>query len=111
MVRQVKIVENDAWKFNTSGKLLRNAVPLDSDLAEDVKKDAWETFVKEGASELEREIAACLAPQLSGVDQWDCNSHFMEDLGLRKRGWPEGWRLLIVLLPKSFASESWGPIL
>ena len=76
---QVKIVENDAWKFNTSGKLLRNAVPLDSDVAEDVKKDAWETFVKEGASELEREIAACLAPQLSGVDQWNCNSHFMED--------------------------------
>ena len=77
---QVKIVENDVWKFNTSGKLLRNAVPLDSDVAEDIKKDAWETFVKEGTSELEREIAACLAPQLSGVDQWSCNSHFMQDM-------------------------------
>ena len=74
---QVKIVENDAWKFNTSGKLLRNAVPLDA-AAEEVTKDAWESFVKEGATELEREIAACLAPQLSNVEQWDCNSHFME---------------------------------
>ena len=77
---QVKIVENDAWKFNTSGKLLRNAVPLDAETAdaEATKKDAWESFVKEGATELEREIAACLAPQLSNVEQWDCNSHFME---------------------------------
>ena len=84
---QVKIVENDAWKFNTSGKLLRNAVPLDEAAAEDApKKDAWETFVKEGTSELERDIAACLAPQLSLVDPWDCNSHFMEDLGVDSGG-------------------------
>ena len=29
VLSQVKIVENDAWKFNASGKLLRNVVPLD----------------------------------------------------------------------------------
>jgi len=88
VLSQVKIVENDAWKFNTSGKLLRNAVPLDAETAdaEATKKDAWESFVKEGATELEREIAACLAPQLSNVEQWDCNSHFMEDLGVDSGG-------------------------
>ncbi|CAE7826592.1 lgrD [Symbiodinium sp. CCMP2592] len=88
VLSQVKVVENDAWKFNTSGKLLRNAVPLDAETAdaEATKKDAWESFVKDGASELEREIAACLAPQLSNVEQWDCNSHFMEDLGVDSGG-------------------------
>jgi len=80
-------VENDAWKFNTSGKLLRNAVPLDDASCEEQKKDAWDAFVKEGASELEQEIAACLAPQLGqNLDRWDCNSHFMEELGVDSGG-------------------------
>ena len=88
---KVKIVENDAWKFNTSGKLLRNAVPLDdatgSGGGEEQKTDAWDAFVKEGASDLEQEIAACLAPQLGqNLDRWDRNSHFMEDLGVDSGG-------------------------
>ena len=89
MQAKAKIVENDAWKFNTSGKLLRNAVPLDdaSSCEEEQKKDAWDAFVKEGASELEQEIAACLAPQLGqNLDRWDCNSHFMEELGVDSGG-------------------------
>eukprot|EP00439_Symbiodinium_sp_Y106_P082882 s1547_g22.t1 len=89
VLSQAKIVENDAWKFNTSGKLLRNAVPLDDASGCEVgqKKDAWDAFVKEGASKLEQEIAACLAPQLGqNLDRWDCNSHFMEDLGVDSGG-------------------------
>jgi len=91
VLSQVKIVENDAWKFNTSGKLLRNAVPLDdatgSGGGEEQKTDAWDAFVKEGASDLEQEIAACLAPQLGqNLDRWDRNSHFMEDLGVDSGG-------------------------
>ena len=85
VLSQVKIVENDAWKFNASGKLLRNVVSLGEEEASEVKKDAWEVFEKAGVSDLELEIAACLAPQLS-VDSWSRDSHFMEDLGVDSGG-------------------------
>ena len=85
VLSQVKIVENDAWKFNASGKLLRNVVPLDEDTLEAPKKDGWEAFDKTGVSDLELEIAGCLAPQLS-VDEWNRDSHFMEDLGVDSGG-------------------------
>lgn len=80
------IVENSAWKFNTSGKLLRNAVPLD--MAEEAgadKKTGFEAFDKSDASELETEIACCLGPQVN-ADAWNRNSHFMEDLGIDSGG-------------------------
>jgi len=80
------IVENSAWKFNTSGKLLRNAVPLD--LAEDAeveKKTGFEAFDKSDAGELELEIARCLGPQVS-AEAWNRKSHFMEDLGIDSGG-------------------------
>ena len=85
VLSQVKIVENDAWKFNASGKLLRNVVPLGEENLEAPKKDGWEAFDKTGVSDLELEIAACLAPQLS-VDEWNRDSHFMEDLGVDSGG-------------------------
>lgn len=85
VLNYVKIVENDAWKFNASGKLLRNMVPLEDEGPLEVKKDGWEAFDKMGVSDLELEIAACLAPQLS-VDEWNRDSHFMEDLGVDSGG-------------------------
>ena len=85
VLSQVKIVENDAWKFNASGKLLRNVVPLDEEMNAEVKKDGWEAFDKTGVSDLELEIAACLAPQLN-VAEWSRDSHFMEDLGVDSGG-------------------------
>ena len=85
VLSQVKIVENEAWKFNASGKLLRNVVALDEENLEAPKKDGWEAFDKTGVPDLELEIAACLAPQLS-VDEWNRDSHFMEDLGVDSGG-------------------------
>jgi len=85
VLSQVKIVENDAWKFNPSGKLLRNVVPLEEEVNVEAKKDGWESFDKTGVSDLELEIAACLAPQLT-VAEWNRDSHFMEDLGVDSGG-------------------------
>ena len=82
ILSQVKIVDNDAWKFNTSGKLLRNIVPLEEEV--EVQKDGWEAFDKTGVSDLELDIASCLAPQVN-VD-WNRDSHFMEDLGVDSGG-------------------------
>lgn len=82
ILSQVKIVDNDAWKFNTSGKLLRNMVPLEEEV--EVQKDGWEAFDKTGVSDLELDIASCLAPQVN-VD-WNRDSHFMEDLGVDSGG-------------------------
>ena len=42
---------------------------------------AWEVFEEAGVLDLEFEIAACLAPQLS-VDSRDRDLHFIEDLGV-----------------------------
>lgn len=82
VLSQVKFVDADAWKFNTSGKLLRNVVPFEALAA----RDGWEAFEKSAASELEQEIAQCIAPQVSDVDRWGVNSHFMEDLGIDSGG-------------------------
>lgn len=83
VLSQVKFVDADAWKFNTSGKLLRNVVPFEALAAQ---RDGWEAFEKSAASELEQEIAQCIAPQVSDVDRWGVNSHFMEDLGIDSGG-------------------------
>ena len=42
---------------------------------------AWEVFEEAGVLDLEFEVAACLAPQLS-VDSRDRDLHFIEDLGV-----------------------------
>lgn len=83
VLSQVKFVDVDAWKFNTSGKLLRNVVPFEAPVAQ---RDAWEAFDKSTASDLEQEIAQCIAPQVSDLDRWSVNSHFMEDLGIDSGG-------------------------
>ncbi|CAJ1402177.1 unnamed protein product, partial [Effrenium voratum] len=83
MLSQVKIVDSGDWKFNASGKLLRNAVPLE-EVVREVKQDGWEAFDKSECSELELEIAQCLAPQVT--EAWSRNDHFMEDLGVDSGG-------------------------
>jgi len=84
VLSQVKLVENDAWKFNSSGKLLRNAIPFEEEL--ESQKDGWETFDKSDATELEQEIAFCLSPQVTNLDRWTVHSHFMEELGIDSGG-------------------------
>jgi len=80
------IVENTAWKFNTSGKLLRNAVPLDmAEEAEVEKKTGFDAFDKTGAGDLELEIARCIGSEVKS-DAWNSDSHFMEELGIDSGG-------------------------
>ncbi|CAJ1343944.1 unnamed protein product, partial [Effrenium voratum] len=83
MLSQVKMVDSGDWKFNASGKLLRNAVPLE-EVVREVKQDGWEAFDKSECSELELEIAQCLAPQVT--EAWSRKDHFMEDLGVDSGG-------------------------
>ena len=84
VLSQVKLVENDAWKFNSSGKLLRNAIPFEEELVS--QKDGWETFDKSDTTELEQEIAFCLSPQVTNLERWTVHSHFMEELGIDSGG-------------------------
>jgi len=104
MLNMVKIVDQSAWKFNTSGKLVRNHVQLD-DRAEgeggEAPKDSWTTFQKDGASEIELDIAACVA-QLVTAETWNTQSHFIEDLGLDSAGFGK----LITLLRRKAALSS-----
>ncbi|CAJ1449145.1 unnamed protein product [Effrenium voratum] len=53
-------------------------------LEEEVKQDGWEAFDKSECSELELEIAQCLAPQVT--EAWSRKDHFMEDLGVDSGG-------------------------
>merc|ERR1712127_608715 len=82
VLNMVKIVDQSAWKFNTSGKLVRNHVQLEDSAGGEgaVPRDSWTTFQKDDASEIELEIAACVA-QLVTVEAWNAQSHFIEDLG------------------------------
>jgi len=83
MLSVVKIVEKSAWKFNTSGKLVRNHVPLTEATSEEAAapKSGWDSFDEEGTSELERDVAQCVA-QLATPEAWGKGSHFIDDLGL-----------------------------
>lgn len=81
VLSQVKLVEDNAWKFSSGGKLLRNVVPWSDDAW-----DASDSFHQLGASALELEIAACVALQVRGVEYWDRNSHFVDDLGIDSAG-------------------------
>ncbi|CAJ1424034.1 unnamed protein product [Effrenium voratum] len=83
MLSQVKMVDSGDWKFNASGKLLRNAVPLE-EVVRELKQDGWEAFDKSECTELELEIAHCLAPQVT--EAWSRKDHFMEDLGVDSGG-------------------------
>eukprot|EP00425_Heterocapsa_triquetra_P000430 CAMPEP_0195058934 /NCGR_PEP_ID=MMETSP0448-20130528/6557_1 /TAXON_ID=66468 /ORGANISM="Heterocapsa triquestra, Strain CCMP 448" /LENGTH=1886 /DNA_ID=CAMNT_0040089121 /DNA_START=107 /DNA_END=5767 /DNA_ORIENTATION=- len=99
----VKIVEHSAWKFNTSGKLVRNHVPLVEEKSEGASgpRNGWDSFNQEGTSELEREIASCVA-QLVTAESWGTESHFIEDLGLDSAGFGK----LITLLRRKPALRS-----
>ena len=79
VLSQVKLVEDAVWKFSAGGKLLRNMVPW-----EGAVKDPWAVFDKVGASALELEIAACVAPHVA-AEHWDRNSNFVE-LGIDSAG-------------------------
>ena len=77
------MIDSGDWKFNASGKLLGNAVPLE-EVVREVKQDGWEAFDKSECSELELEIAQCLAPQVT--EAWSRKDHFMEELGVDSGG-------------------------
>jgi len=84
----VKICENTAWKFNTSGKLVRNHVSLEAggDKGQgEGSRTSWDAFDKAGADELELEVAACAA-QLVWAEAWNRGSHFIEELGIDSAG-------------------------
>eukprot|EP00930_Biecheleria_cincta_P033996 TRINITY_DN23529_c0_g2_i1.p1 TRINITY_DN23529_c0_g2~~TRINITY_DN23529_c0_g2_i1.p1 ORF type:complete len:1742 (+),score=248.69 TRINITY_DN23529_c0_g2_i1:62-5287(+) len=90
----VKLCENTCWKFNTSGKLVRNHVQLtplasgvqDGSLA-NAKQDGSATYDRSKSSDrLELDIASCLAPLVTARDSWDHNSHFIDDLGIDSTG-------------------------
>mmetsp|Transcript_34692 Transcript_34692/g.112840 ORF Transcript_34692/g.112840 Transcript_34692/m.112840 type:complete len:1949 (-) Transcript_34692:95-5941(-) len=102
---EVKIVDQSAWKFNTSGKLVRNHVPLEdqsSEGADGKPKDSWSCFVQEGASELEIEIAKCVAQFVKAEKEWTTEAHFIEDLGLDSSGFGK----LITLLRRKPALKA-----
>mmetsp|Transcript_16123 Transcript_16123/g.35384 ORF Transcript_16123/g.35384 Transcript_16123/m.35384 type:complete len:1962 (-) Transcript_16123:274-6159(-) len=89
MLNQVKIVDQSAWKFNTSGKLVRNHVPLEdrsSGTTEGPPKDSWSTFKSEGTTALQCEIAKCVAQFVKAEKEWTVESHFIEELGLDSAG-------------------------
>eukprot|EP00931_Biecheleriopsis_adriatica_P043101 TRINITY_DN24637_c0_g2_i1.p1 TRINITY_DN24637_c0_g2~~TRINITY_DN24637_c0_g2_i1.p1 ORF type:complete len:2003 (-),score=355.39 TRINITY_DN24637_c0_g2_i1:159-6167(-) len=100
---QVYIVDDSAWKFNTSSKLVRKHVQIDAPEASaaapgapgaaDQPKDGWETLNKADCTDLELDIARAVA-QLVSPDSWNRDSHFIEDLGITSAG----FGLLITLM-------------
>jgi len=81
----VRICENSAWKFGTSGKLVRNHVQLENGGQGEGPRTGLETFDAAGVNELELEIAACAA-QLIWSEAWHKRSHFIEELGIDSAG-------------------------
>eukprot|EP00933_Yihiella_yeosuensis_P073258 TRINITY_DN8187_c2_g1_i1.p1 TRINITY_DN8187_c2_g1~~TRINITY_DN8187_c2_g1_i1.p1 ORF type:complete len:1871 (+),score=316.61 TRINITY_DN8187_c2_g1_i1:800-5614(+) len=89
----VKVIDTSEWKFNSSNKLVRNYVPLvdqEQESAEENKPQDWrDNFESSNASDLEMEIASCVAELVvpsSAVQKWNCETHFIEELGIDSAG-------------------------
>lgn len=106
VLSQVKVVDQGAWKFNTSGKLVRNVVPLRDGTGEggapEAQRDSWEMFRSEEASEMEISIAKCVAQLVDTDKEWSTDSHFIEVLGLDSAGFGK----LITLLRRKPSLKS-----
>lgn len=88
----VQCVGDSAWKFNSSGKLVRGYVPLNSEATPAVLTPRTRTksqsalFDSSNASPLELTIANCISPFTLTTKMWNKKSNLITDLSIDSMG-------------------------